>query len=65
MYKCILIFPIKNGDFPTFFVCLPEGTEFESLSVFDHTWLCVASLENHKQTQDPVTFQGWFVIRDL
>ena len=22
----IVDFPLKNGDFPSFFVCLPEGT---------------------------------------
>ena len=25
----IVDFPIKNGDFPLFFVCLPEGTRLE------------------------------------
>jgi len=24
----IMEFPIKNGDFPKFFVCLPEGTYY-------------------------------------
>ena len=29
----IVDFPIENGDFPQFFVCLPEGTSYPTVTV--------------------------------
>ena len=54
----IVIFPIKNGDFPLFFVCLPEGKKFKR----DPWWTFIAVIERGDEKSGSVHVRPRFPL---